>query len=1119
MLRAMTAPPLRTVGLLAAGLLALACHPPPSSTRPASPRVDVPQPDARAEDAPAWKVDDPELPTREVSLSLEEGTWMNVDVSPDGTAIVFDLLGDLYEMPIDGGPVRTLTSGMAWDMHPRYSPDGRYIAFTSDRGGGDNIWVIDRDGSHPRQITKESFRLVTSPAWSPDGRFIAARKHFTGTRSLGAGEIWLYHVAGGSGVQVTERSNDQLDLGEPAFSPDGRYLYVSYDATGGPTFRYNKDPHAGIYAIDRIDLVEQRREVLIRGPGGAVRPTPSRDGKRLAFVRRVGLKTVLFVLDLDTRRMRPVYDGLDRDMQETWAIHGVYPQMAWTADDRAVVLWAGGRILKVDVETGRATPIPFHVETKRKVAEAVRYPVKVHPATFTTRMLRHVTVSPKGDRVAFSALGHVYVRDLPDGTPKRLSKDDDVFEFFPTFSPDGRRIAYVTWNDERLGDVRVAPSGGGRAKIVSRRPGHYVRPLFTPRGDALLVERVGAGPLRDPAFGHDQGIWIVPLHGDAAPRLLRRGGRGYHFADDPNRVYYSVEAEGGTKRRFELRSIDLSGADERTHAFGKFVTDYRVSPDGRFLAFAEGYAVHLAPFRPTAKAFEATAKSTSVPVVQVAADAGANLHFGGDGRVLHWSLGPDLYTLPIDDALLRLEASAKTAADVRPPRKTTLGFEVPSKRTTGTVAFVGAKLVTMRQGEVIEDGTVVVTDGRIAAVGPRSKIAIPPGAKVFDATGTSIFPGIVDVHAHGPHGSDGLLPQKSWLDHALLAFGVTTIHDPSNDTATIFTAAEMARAGLVTAPRIFSTGTILYGAETPFMARVESLDDARFHVRRMKAVGAISVKSYNQPRRDQRQMILAAARELRMMVVPEGGSLLTHDMTMVVDGHTGIEHALPVARLYDDVVSLFAATEVGYTPTLVVGYGGLFGENYWYAESDVFAHERLRRFVPREVVDARARRRMLASEGDWNHVDIARGCKKLHDAGVSIQIGAHGQREGLAAHWEIWSLVQGGMTPHEALQAATKNGAAYLGLDGDLGSIEPGKLADLVVVEGDVLADIRASERVRWTVLGGEVYDAATMARLAPTEAPPPTFFFHRYEGTTARSPMGHGHGVGRAGTSGAGGR
>ncbi|MFM7232302.1 MAG: amidohydrolase family protein, partial [bacterium] len=305
-------------------------------------------------------------------------------------------------------------------------------------------------------------------------------------------------------------------------------------------------------------------------------------------------------------------------------------------------------------------------------------------------------------------------------------------------------------------------------------------------------------------------------------------------------------------------------------------------------------------------------------------------------------------------------------------------------------------------------------------------------------------------------------------------------HDPSNDSYQIFTQSEMQKAGSVLAPRIFSTGTILYGAKGDFHADVDSLGDALMHLRRMQAYGAQSVKSYNQPRRDQRQQVLEAARQLHMNVVPEGGALFPHNMTMVIDGHTGVEHALPVARVYDDVVQLWGATRVGYTPTFNVAYGGLDGEHYWYAKTQVWADPRLQRFVPRRALDARARRPQIAPDGEWNHIAVAEEATKLHRAGVGVQIGAHGQREGLGSHWEIWSLVLGGMTPHEALRCATVGGAQYLGYDRDLGTIEKGKLADLLLFDADPLTDIRRTESLSYVMLNGRLHDAWTLDEVAP---------------------------------------
>ena len=377
--------------------------------------------------------------------------------------------------------------------------------------------------------------------------------------------------------------------------------------------------------------------------------------------------------------------------------------------------------------------------------------------------------------------------------------------------------------------------------------------------------------------------------------------------------------------------------------------------------------------------------------------------------------------------------------------------------------------------EVIENGTIVVNGNHIEAIGPASAVRIPAGARRVDAAGKTIMPGIIDVHGHVGGEGDGILAQTYWPFAANLAFGVTTTHDPSNDSATVFSNAELIRAGQKLGPRLYSTGTILYGAETPFKAVVDSYEDALAHLRRQKAMGAFSVKSYNQQRRDARQMIIKAARELQMEVVPEGGSLLYYNETMILDGHTTVEHSLPVPHLYKDVVTLFAKSKSGYTPTLIVDYGGLSGEYYWYQHSNVWENKHLLTFTPREVIDARSRRRTMAPEDDFNHILISKGAKQVLDAGGSVQLGAHGQLQGLGAHWELWMLQQGGMTNLEAIRCATINGARALGLDGEIGSLEKGKLADLIVLDRNPLENIRNSESIDMVMLNGRLYDAATL--------------------------------------------
>jgi imidazolonepropionase-like amidohydrolase/Tol biopolymer transport system component len=1062
--------------------------PAPEPTPSPVPGAVAPATDPEKKDEKKWDVNNPPGPSHDVNLDVTKGTWISLDVSPDGKEIVFDLLGDLYTIPFGGGEAKAISTGIAWDMQPRYSPNGKWIAFTSDRSGGDNIWIMNRDGADPKQVSKETFRLLTQPAWSPDSESIVARKHFTSERSLGAGEMWLYHRSGGDGLQMTKKRTDQKDTGEPVFSPDGKYLYFSDDVTPGAIFDYNKDPNGQIYVIQRLDRESGETERFVFGPGGSIRPTPSPDGKSLAFIRRVRYKSTLFVRDLESGRETPLYDALDRDMQETWAVHGVYPSIAWTPDSKSLVFWAGGGIHRIDASSKQVTDIPFHVKATRRVQEAVRVPIDVAPASFDVKMLRWTEVSPRGNQVVYQALGHLYIRDLDakggaSGPPRRLTKQTEHDEYYPSWSRDGRFIVYTTWNDETYGTVRVVSAAGGEGRIVSEKPGHYIEPAFSPDGSRIVYRTTSDGYLRTALWSGKTGIYVVPAAGGKATLVTTKGALP-SFAASNDRVFFVTFEDEGKRA---LRSIDIDGSDERQHAISAFATDFAISPDEKWLAWTENFDAHVMPFLRTGRSIEIGPKSTATPVATVTRDAGEYIHWSGDSKRLYWSLGPELFSRDLVDAFAFLEgAPAKLPS--APETGTNIAFSRPYDVPSGTIALTNARIITMRGDEVIENGTVVITGNKIAAIGANA--SIPAGAKVIDAAGKTIMPGIIDVHWHGSMGSDQIIPQQNWITYAALALGVTTIHDPSNDTAEIFSASEMAKAGQIVAPRIFSTGTILYGAKAPFKAEINSLDDALAHLRRMKAAGAFSVKSYNQPRRDQRQQVIEAARQLNMMVVPEGGSLFEHNMTMVVDGHTGVEHSIPVANIYDDVTQLWGQTKVGYTPTLIVGYGGNWGENYWYQKTNVWEDERLSQFVPRRILDARSRRRTMVPEDELNHFNNARVAKELLDAGVKVQLGAHGQRESLGAHWEIWMFQQGGMTPLQALRAATLDGARYLGFDREIGSLEAGKLADLIVLDANPLDNIRNTHAVRYTVVNGRIFDAATMNEIGNHPRQRKPFFF-----------------------------
>lgn len=1017
---------------------------------------------------PKWNIEKPTGPTRNLSFTTDEGTWMNVDVSPDGKSIVFDLLGDIYKMPITGGKATILAGGSAFEVQPRFSPNGKLISYTSDKEGADNIWIMNTDGSRKRAVTKENFRLLNNAAWTPDNQYLIARKHFTGTRSLGAGEIWMYHFSGGEGIQLTKRKNDQQDAGEPEVSPDGKFVYFSEDVSPGPLFQYNKDPNGEIYAIKRLNRETGKIETVTGGQGGAARPRISPDGRLMAFIRRVRLKSVLFIHDLNTGEEWPAYDNLSRDQQETWAIFGVYPTFAWTPDSKNIVFYARGKIRSHNIDSQETIIIPFEVTSNHTITEAVHFDQKVYAEEFDSKMIRQLTTSPDGKTVAFNAAGYIYIKNMPNKNPERLTTGTD-FEYEPEFSPDGKWLVYVTWNDEDKGSINKIDLKTREITRLTFEKGFYYSPKFSARGDKIVYCKGSGNNTLGFTYGKNPGIYILPSAGGSPVKVSDDGIRPM-FGNDDTRIYFQTTESG--KKAF--KSMDVNGGQIRTHYISQYATQFVPSPDGKWLAFTELFNAYITPLVHSNSALDLSASKKLLPLAKVTRDAGISLHWSRDSKKLHWTLGSEYFSREIRHAFNFADGAPSKLPDID-STGIELGLKLKSDLPEGKFAFVNARIISMKGDEVIENGTLVTDQNKIVAVGPANRVKVPDDARIIDAAGLTIMPGIIDVHAHIPTSPDGISPKQDWAYFANLSHGVTTAHDPSSNTEMVFSQAEMLRAGRMTGPRLFSTGTILYGADGDFKATINSLDDARSHLRRMKAVGAFTVKSYNQPRRDQRQQIMQAARELDMAVVPEGGSTYFHNMSMILDGHTGIEHSIPTTPIYKDVKSFWNASKTAYTPTLIVSYGSQFGENFWYDRTNVWENERLLNFMPRSIIDSRSRRRTTSEFGDYGHIEIAKATKQLADGGTKVNLGSHGQIQGLGAHWELWMLAQGGMTALEAIRSATINGAEYLGISRELGSLEPGKLADLIVLNENPLNDIRNSDKIKYVMINGRLYDAETM--------------------------------------------
>jgi imidazolonepropionase-like amidohydrolase/Tol biopolymer transport system component len=1045
--------------------------------------------------AQKWNVENPPSPSKKVSITTDEGTWMNLDVSRDGKTIAFDLLGDIYSMPITGGKATLLAGGKAWEVQPRFSPDGKLISYTSDKEGGDNIWVMNTDGSNKHSITKESFRLLNNATWTPDGQYLVARKHFTGSRSLGAGEMWIYHKNGGEGIQLTKRKNDQQDAGEPVVSPDGKFVYWSEDVTPGPDFEYNKDPYKGIYAIKRLNRETGQIETVTGGAGGACRPQLSPNGNLMAFVKRVRLKSVLYLRNLNTGEEWPVYDDLSHDQQETWAIFGVYPNFAWTPDSRGLIFYAKGKIWNLDINALSPSVIPFEVTSSQTITDALHFPQKVFQPDFDVKMIRQATTSPDGKRIAFNAAGYIYIKDLPKGIPVRIDTLSD-FEYDPAFSPDGKSLLYVDWSDDLKGSINKIDLATHQITPMTREKGFYYTPKYSNNGDKIIYRKGEGNEVLGFAFGTNPGIYTLADTG-GTPKMIINNGIEPQFSTDDSKIYYQSSEDG--KKAFKV--MDISGANQRTLYTSTYATQFNPSPDGKWMAFTELFNCYITPMVSTGSAQNLSASNKAIPLSKLTRDAGTYLHWSKDSQKLMWTLGPKYFVRDIRNAFPFVDGGT----DKTPPIDTVgtdIGLKLKTDVPTGKIAFKNARIITMKGDEVIENGTIIIDHNKIVAIGKSAEVKIADSVKTYDLAGKTIMPGIVDVHAHLHPSPDGISPQQDWNYFANLAYGVTTSHDPSSNTEMVFSQSEMLKAGHMIGPRVYSTGSILYGADGDFKVVINSLDDARSNLRRLKAVGAFSVKSYNQPRREQRQEIIEAARELQMEVVPEGGSTFFTNMNMILDGHTGIEHNIPVWPVYKDVKTLWNESKSGYTPTLIVSYGTQFGENYWYDRTEVWKNEHLLNFTPQAIVDARSRRRTTSEYGDYGHIEVSKYVKQIGDGGTKINLGAHGQLQGLGAHWELWMLVQGGMTPMQALHVATINGAAYLGMDKEIGSLEVGKLADLIVLNENPVNDIRNSDKIKYVMLNGRLYDANTMNEIGNHEKLRSRFWWQLNHGDTINLPV-----------------
>ncbi|MGJ8564604.1 MAG: amidohydrolase family protein [Alphaproteobacteria bacterium] len=1014
---------------------------------------------------------------REIEFTTSTGTALSLDVSPDGNSIVFDMLGDIYVLKTVGGTAKAITSNMALDTEPVYSPDGSKVLFLSDRSGAENLWVTDTDGLNARQISfYDDNPTFISPEWAPDGQHILVTRFWPDQNAY---ELWQFELHGdplGRVLRPINKSGMKTSAIGATYAQNGAEIYFASLEDADPAF-----DQVLAWEIRRKDVYSGEEAVLIPannddGFSPKFRPLVSPDGTTLAYAERRNGKTYLMLRDLHTQTHRTLTD-LDPDSLQASLWHDIVPRFDFMPDGHSVIVNKEGGIKRVSLRSGEVASIPFQAKVKQSLGALVRPQASIDQGDVQARLIQNAVLSPDRANIAFSALGRLYVKSvLTDAAPQVLGRNE-TREHHPSWSADGNSIAYVTWASGQGGEVHIKSMSSGTDETLDLEAGFYTHPVFVPDQSAIIVVRspVEARQSTYMEFGQfrEADLLFVPLDGGAV-RVLTSGmiGGTPHFSNNESAVLvnynegvYSISISDGAKTL-----ITKAVGPNWYFAQGTApADDLRISPSGGWALAQIGHQLHIykIPNAPNSTVNLSAATTLHKKITRAGVD-----YFGwsADGEVLYWTAGSSFYQVKLPDLDFKtldqnLELNP-TVIDVRFPR------DMPKGKTL----LRGAAVITMADqhtpSAIIQNVDVLIKGARIEAIKASGTIKEEADTRSVDVSGTYIIPGIIDAHYHIADIRRDVLDFDTWGLKANLAYGVTSLFDPSSLSIDMLTYQDLVDTGDVIGSRIFTTGPAIFDYYD-----FRTIDDVRAVLGRYKNNYRLSnIKQYRSGNRRVRQWIAQVSGELGLVPTTEGALSFKLDLSQIIDGYAGIEHAMPPTVHHNDLTTLFAMSGTSNNLTLMNTHGGLPALSAFINRSGLLGSSKFTSFAPDWFRESRADAAKPYAGSDYQYPAVARTGLRLRNAGGLVGLGGHGDLPGLGTHWEMQAYVEGGWSPAETLWAATMGSATAIGRNENLGSIETGKLADLVILNANPLESIENSLDVKAVMKNGRLYDGDTLA-------------------------------------------